>query len=288
MVGRNSYRVAYRHDGKLYRLTRIVYGSDGSYYVTAPAPPTEKARFAVITVNYARQSEQVSLEEAVDLAAAEGTDKEIKLSHHPDGFGQFSGAGLVSGRDEDGTIRGIGVQSWPLWNPVTGPAFGLTITSLQDFIPETRETADTIVFDDADVMRVEGADTTILEGHYFSSLWRRFIRPDTQGRPIIRVVHPARVVLELRVLLPRERSQFPGFLGIEVYTQDSTPLDADSGECEDAEPAHEPAPGFMFSGSTGNLRQSENGELLGDGIYCVYPVDRITRGRSLDFTPDDL
>lgn len=35
MPGRNSYRVAYRHEGKLYRLTRIVYGTDGSYYVTA-------------------------------------------------------------------------------------------------------------------------------------------------------------------------------------------------------------------------------------------------------------
>lgn len=99
MPGRNSYRVAYRHEGKLYRLTRIVYGTDGSYYVTAPAHAEQKAQFVMMTVNYAKQHMEVPLEEAVDLAGAEGEDKEIKLSHHPDGFMQFSGAGLVSGRE---------------------------------------------------------------------------------------------------------------------------------------------------------------------------------------------
>lgn len=47
----------------------------------------------MMTVNYAKQHMEAPLEEAVDLAAAEGQDKEIKLSHHPDGFMQFSGAG---------------------------------------------------------------------------------------------------------------------------------------------------------------------------------------------------
>ncbi len=288
MPGRNSYRVAYRHEGKLYRLTRIVYGTDGSYYVTAPAHPEEKAQFVMMTVNYAKQHMEVPLEEAVDLAGAEGEDKELKLSHHPDGFMQFSGAGLVSGREADGTIRGMGVMTWPLWDPIRGPAFGLALTRPEDFVPETTESADTVVFDDADVSRLDDADVVSLEAYYFPPLWRRFIRPDAKGRPVIRVFHPAKAVLELRVLLPHAKCELPGFLGIEIYTQYSIPLLGDAGEPEDAEHVHEPEPGFIFSGSTGNLRRNEDGELLGDGIYCVYPVQQIAGKRNLDFVPDYL
>ncbi|HVE45802.1 MAG TPA: hypothetical protein VNA57_03510 [Acidimicrobiales bacterium] len=288
MPGRSSYRVAYRHEGKLYRLTRIVYGADGSYYVTAPIHPEEKAQFVKMTVNYAKQQMEVPLEEAVDLAGAAAEDKEIKLSHHPDGFMQFSGAGLVSGREADGTIRGMGVMTWPFWDPIRGPAFGLALTRFEDFVPETTESADTVVFDDADVTRLDDADVLSLEGYYFPPLWRRFIRLDANGRPVIRVFHPAKAVLELRVLLPHAKCELPGFLGIELYTQYSISPAAEDERPDDAEHGYESKPGFIFSGSTGNLRRNEAGELLGDGIYCMYPVHEIAGTRNLDFPPDYL
>lgn len=177
-------------------------------------------------------------------------------------------------------------MTWPLWEPIRGPAFGLALTRLDEFVPETTENAATVVFEDTDVSRLDDADVVSLEAHYFPPLWRRFIRPDPKGRPVIRVFHPAKAVLELRVLLPHAKCELPGFLGIEIYTQYSISLLADAGEPEDAEHVHESEPGFIFSGSTGNLRRNEDGELLGDGIYCMYPVHQIAGARNLDFVPD--
>lgn len=50
----------------------------------------------------------------------EDAKRRLKLSHHPEGFLQFSGHGVVSGRDAEGHIRGIGVKSWPLYKPTLG------------------------------------------------------------------------------------------------------------------------------------------------------------------------
>lgn len=276
MTGRSSYRIAYRHRGKLYRLTRIVYGSDGSYYVSAPVHPAERAQFVKMTVNYAKHEMRVPLEEAIDLAGAEGDDKEIKLSHHPDGFMQFSGAGLVSGRGEDGAILGMGVMTWPLWEPIRGPAFALALTRFDDVVGETSENADTVVFDETDVTPLDDAEVLVVEGYYFPPLWRRFIRCDSMGRLVIRVFHPAKAVVELRVLLPPTKCKLPGFLGLEAYTQ-YAPSSVEDDEAK---------PSFIFSGSTGNIRRNDDGELLGDAIYCMYPGHEIAGLRNLDYVSD--
>jgi hypothetical protein len=142
----------------------------------------------------------------------------------------------------------MGVMTWPLWDPIRGPAFGLALTKPEDFLPETTESADTVVFDDGDVTSLDDADVVSLVGYYFPPLWRRFIRPDAKGRPVIRVFHPAKAFLELRVLLPHSKCELPGFLAIETYTQYSIPLFADDGEPGDANQVHEPEPGFIFPG----------------------------------------
>jgi hypothetical protein len=227
------------------------------------------------TVNYANQEMRVALEDAVDLADATGEDKEIKLSHHPDGFMQFSGAGLVSGRNDAGEIRGIGVDTWPLFNPTRGPAFGIAIADLEHFATETAASGDTLVFTDDDVTPLPRADQVLLEGYYFPPLWRRFIRRNHRGEPVISIFHPSKAALYLRVALPPEDCELPGFLAFELYTNYLKEEGAD------------PRPGFIMSGSTGNIRRNDQGEALGDGIYCMYPAEDFAMARrNLDFVLD--
>jgi hypothetical protein len=252
-----------------------VYGGDGSYYVAAPVHPTQRAVLAMLTVNYGKQESTLAMSEAVDLADVKIEDKEIKLSHHPDGFMQFSGAGLVSGRDEAGEIRGVGVNTWPLTQPTRGPAFAITLTDLEQFATEAHASADTLLFTEADVTPLPEADQIVLEGYYFPPLWRRFIRRDNRGELTISVFHPAKATLHLRVALPPDSCQLPGFLAFEVYTNYLKEEEAG------------PRPGFTISGSTGNLRRNEHGEMLGDGIYCFYPAEDFPMAmRNVDFVRD--
>src|SRR3712207_2710307 len=106
------------------------------------------------------------LEEAVDVAAAEDDEKRIKLAHHPDGFLQFSGQGLISGRDPQGNIRGIGVISWPLDSPPRGPAFSLTMRGLEYFERADRVQDVPCVFKHEELTPMPEPYQFALEGYY--------------------------------------------------------------------------------------------------------------------------
>lgn len=70
----------------------------------------------------------------------------VKFSYHADGFVQFSSATnsrIISGRNPDGTPKGLGVLSWPLNNPIsTGPSMSLTIWGLDKLPAEKMEKID--------------------------------------------------------------------------------------------------------------------------------------------------
>jgi hypothetical protein len=260
-----KYTIVYEKDGNRYKLCKLFFGRDGSYYVTSPYHPARGAMLFKATVNYALPEMDIFVEEAVD-AAAEDDEKRIKLSHHPDGFLQFSGEGIVSGKDAEGNIRGIGVMSWPLDRPARGPAFGLTMYGLERFEKVHRVKDTSCVFRHEELTPVPGPCVFSLEGYYLPALWRRFVRVRPDGTRFIPTVHPAGAVIELS-----ERCARQGFLGLEMYTQPLLESEV-----------HEAA--FMISGSTGNLRENEQGHLLGDGIYCRYPRDfDVPNQRSLDY-----
>jgi hypothetical protein len=65
-------------------------------------------------------------------------DDRVKLSHHWDGFVQFSGQSsqkIISGRDPStGQPKGLGLLSAPIRVPITtGPTFGMSIWGIEDF-----------------------------------------------------------------------------------------------------------------------------------------------------------
>jgi hypothetical protein len=51
-----GYTVAYSMAGETVDLCKIIIGGDGSYYITAPFHPHNKALAAIMTVNYAKPS----------------------------------------------------------------------------------------------------------------------------------------------------------------------------------------------------------------------------------------
>ena len=268
-MSKGNYTVLYEKDGTIYKLCKILFGSDGSYYVTSPYHSAQKAVLLKMTVNYALQEMMIPVEQAVDVASAEDDDKRLKLSHHPDGFVQFSGQGILSGKDSDGNIRGIGVMSWPLDNPVRGPAFGIAIRGVENFEQANRVSGEACLFKHKELTPMPNANVLFLEGHYFPSLWRRFIETAQDGTKTISIVHPAGAVVRLKVLFAPEQSVRPGFIGLELYT--------------DFDDSEDMIDSFILSGCTGNLRENEQGQLLADGIYCMYPRSNIQVRRNLDY-----
>ena len=242
-------------EGETYRrLAKVFFGSDGSYYSTVPYHSSGKACLLKMTVNYdAGTRYLVSPAEILDMGSLD--DRRIKLSHHPDGFVQFSGDGVLSGRNEDGSVKGMGVLSSPLDFIFDGPSFSYCIQDLGDLERIEEPQPKSLVLDVADYYNIEKTNSITVEAHYFVPMWRRFIRHDHRGHPVIRISHPCRAVLELRVFAAPVECDFPGFLGFELYR-------------------HQlglPNNGYSFGGPAEKMRLNEYGQRVADAMLCVYP-----------------
>lgn len=255
-----SHTIVYSSDEGAYDLCKIILGDDGSYYVTAPYHPLDKALLGLWTVNYARPPQAFTPEKAIEVAVLDDDDRRLKLSHHPDGFLQFSGEGVRSGREPDGTIRGLGVQSWPLRLPTLGPSFGIVFSDpCKTGRPsQGRPRSVTFLEDDIDHMRARGVTGLRIVGYYLPGPWREFLVRRAGGEYEIGLVNPsAQAVLNLKVILGSKESTYPALLGLQAVPH-TLPVQAD--------------PAFMLSSATGNLRRNRQGELLGDQLVCLYPI----------------
>ena len=177
---------------------------------------------------------------------------------------------MISGKNSDGSIKGIGVNSWPLSRGCHGPAFAVSIFAVDDFEVADGSEGNSCVFREADLTFIPGMRALVIEGHYFPMMWRRFVQTSHDGTKTIPIVHPAGVVLNLRVLLPNDKCPIGGFFGLEVFG--------------DIAKTEEPRSGYCLSSSAGNLRENEEGHLLGDGLFCFYPrPEGIATRRSVDY-----
>lgn len=270
-----NFTVLFETGAHKHKLTKIIFSKDGSYHVAVPYHPAKKAFLVKQTLNYTtsvpadiRDETLTPLEEAIDIASAD--DKRVKLTHHVSGLVHFSGEGVVSGWNSDGTPKGIGIKSWPLTSPCPGPAFAVAIQGVEAFDKEDNPKGQCCIFRETEITPIPGATGLILEGYYFPPMWRRFVVTSADGSKTLSIVHPTGNVLRLRVLLAPEQCHFPGFIGLELYTCPVTIADATSG--------------FLISGPTENVRKNEKGEKLGDGIMCCYPrPNNLPVRRSLDY-----
>jgi hypothetical protein len=165
-----------------------------------------------------------------------------------------------SGRGPDGTVRGLGVQSWPLRLPILGPSFGLAFSDPRKTgrPAEGRPRSVTFYEDDIDHMRVRGVTGLRIVGYYLPGPWREFLMRRAGGQYEIGLVNPsAQAVLNLKVILGSKERAYPALLGLHAVPH-TLPVRAD--------------PAFMLSSATGNLRRNRQGELLGDQLVCLYPL----------------
>jgi len=262
-----KFLIVYGTAGVWYKLCTIVIDRQGSYYVTSPYHPIQKAFMAILTVDYSKREMSIPAADAVDCAEFNDEAGRLKLSHHPDGLVQFSGHGILSGRDFDGSIKGIGVQSWPLDRPVRGPAFSIVAHGITSFETLAATRTQIVRFSETELAPMVGPSFIVLESFYCPAFWRRFIRSDQNGHHMD-IVHPNGAILRLKVLLPRENCIRQGFLGVALCAETK---------------AEGPAPAFFMSGPTGNIRVVD-GRKLGDGIFCMYPRQTPAR-RSLEWAP---
>ena len=173
-MGTKKHLVTLTSGGSSYKLCRVIYASDGSFMVVSPYHAAGPATLCIATTNYARSEMTIPLSETIDLASSEDDGQRLKLSHHIDGFVHFSGSGIVSGKDKrTGTIKGIGIQSWPLTNPIDGPAFGISLDGIEYFKKaEGPQRGDVCELHLQDHPCFAGPSTVMLEGHYFGALLR--------------------------------------------------------------------------------------------------------------------
>lgn len=273
----NSYTIAMLADGQLRKITKLMFGRDGSYMVMMPYHSSNRGILFKAPVAYSPVLDKTSYIPFEDvLDAGDVDEKRVKLSHHRSGLLQFSGEGIISGFDDKGNPKGIGIQSWTLDNPAPGPSFGIAFQGLSDFRAATpKETqnsncSDWIIFDVKEFPPTPG-NGFVLEGFYFPPKGRRFLKC-IGSKSSIQIVHPVGVVMDLKAAVADPAAcDFPGFIGITIY-----PNETKFG----AQPS-----GYIVSSSTGNVRRNEKGEIIGgDGLYCVFP-DELTNlaRRNLDY-----
>lgn len=249
------YTIIYERDRNRYKLVRVLIGNDGSYYVTCPYHVSEKVSLTKRSVNYPNPDSRAE-DAPTKLAVLEDDDHRLKLSHHPDGFVQFSGHGVRSGKHEDGTPKGLGLQSFPLDRPTAGPAVGVTILGPTAFEVARKERPGDLVFRQADMLSADTDTGLIVELYYFAGLWRRFVRV-RDGAPTIQLRHPSGANIELRVCPGPSEPWGTGFIGVDVW---SAPI-----KFGDA------ASGFAMSSPTQLVGRNERGELEAQALIASYP-----------------
>ncbi len=281
-------------DGQKYKLFKTWFGPDGTYYVTVPYHIAKTASLLKRTVRYDTPFGKMivsSDEDIVDVAILDDDDGRLKLSHHPDGFCQFSGEGILSGKDESGRINGIGVFARALRaiGPKFGPVFSVTVWGIEKFdvCPELGH--DDILFQidrlapavalaipsepDAKEPAVRFSETEGLsiEGFYFQPEYRRFVHRDRDGGMRILMPHPTGIVIPLAVVSAPAECDLPGFIGL-YACRVMVRFEATSG--------------FSIAGPAENYREDAWGRRLGDVINCHYPRISFVEGRSINYPAD--
>jgi hypothetical protein len=262
-----SYTLAYDSGSTRVDLCRVVFGGDGSYYVTAPYHPADRALAGVYTVNYAQTETLISLADGLELAVLDDERKRLKISHHLDGFLQFSGEGIRSGRDAAGRPRGIGIMSWPLREPTSGPSFQLVFSDPLRCGRPTRDRAGTVSFGERSIEHMRrGLRGLTIIGYYLPARWREFVYRDDNDAYWVDLVHPNnQATKHLRVILAAVDAGYAGLIGLEAMPHDLGQTDS--------------PPSFILSTSTGNLRRNDKGDLLGDQLMCVYPAPDLSSAK---------
>ena len=242
-------------DGVRRKMCKLLLHDDGSYFLTVPYHPSGKVLLARMRVNYPHP-EKNRIEPPVDFALLDDDEHRLKLSHHPDGFVQFSGKGILSGVHSDGTPKGMGLRSWPIAKPPAGPAIGITILGANAFAEAGPARATDVEFRAEEMVRNPWDTGYLIEFYYMPRMWTRFLTPTENGGHRIQRQHPTGTVLDLRACW--NPGSIGGLVGVEMYPAPIALGGAESG--------------FVYSSPTGDVHYDEDGDLVGEAIYASFPA----------------
>lgn len=123
MKSKRSYTICVEEDGVLYKVSKIFISNDGSFGLDVPYCQYDQGALIKIPTTYA-EKESIPYDKIIQGFSSKNRPK---LSIHASGFVQFSGNGIISGRDENGDPKGLALLSRPLTDPVrSGPTFSIT------------------------------------------------------------------------------------------------------------------------------------------------------------------
>jgi len=268
-------RIAISEHGRVAKVTIIVPFRDGG--VALAAPYTKDRKGLLVTM---KPSDKLGTTFVPDdeLTAQYSASDRVKLSLHRDGFAQFSGAGIRSGKDEDGKPKGLAIQMRrPFMHPIqTGPTFAITVWGLDRFDPLRKRDADAaLVFDENDVLyrsaSPEHWSGYVIEGFVFPNNLLRNLRPLGPGKTVLPMFHPRfeghGAHFNFRVILLPSQSVFLGFLVSRIEVE---PIGADGAR--------------VASGSVLNGPRDFDG--IGLYAFCPSPyTDGAGAAASLDWDP---
>jgi hypothetical protein len=123
-------------EGKRIKVSKIVfYGNDSGFSILSPYHNLSKGSLFKWERNIL-DNKKGELKSSWENAIRYDANDRVKLSIHSDGFVQFSGENpgkILSGKEPTGEIKGLGIQTSPLNNPINGPTFGLQAWGLNEF-----------------------------------------------------------------------------------------------------------------------------------------------------------
>jgi hypothetical protein len=277
-------------DGVHHKLFKVWFGKDGTFYITVPYHSAQTATLTKRTICYDTPfGEHFQSPPAfLDVATLEQEDDlRVKLSYHPSGFCHFSGPSIVSGIDDDGRVRGIGVFARAL--EAIGPGFGPVAINLlygiEGFTIVDQIPNESLVFRNGDLLlddsisrkdrtdedpqpEMQISEAMTIEAFYFTPQFRRFVHRSQNGDLEILNSHPTGIVIPLKVVPSPTDCELPGFLGLYACRQ------------------HVRFPsttGFVLNGPAENHREDAYGRRLGDVISCHAPQITMFEGRDLSF-----
>lgn len=137
--------------GTYRKLFKIVpYKSGGFALILPKLINTQVGRLEKTSIDYKNYGTHLDIKR--DESEQYNASDIVKFSYHPDGFVQFSSATnsrIISGRNSNGTPKGLGIISHPLNNPVsTGASMTITFWGLDKFEKESSDRFDSnCVFD---------------------------------------------------------------------------------------------------------------------------------------------
>lgn len=276
----DGWRIIIDDGDDLRAVCKILPLSDGGYSMLAPYHAAKEGWLYKHKVDYQEQEQSIHVSEMQHFVASD----RVKLSHHWDGFVQFSGENpqkITSGRNPlTGEPKGLAIMSAPIWRTIkSGPTFGITAWGMTDFKRVTDTRATDVVFRSTGLYYYRCAPYTFnaynIEGWVFGAdMWDGVRGTENDLRLSMHFPNrwrAPRAVLEFRVL-PLATDDSDCFLGIRVNRLR----------------INFPAPSGYEIGGPSNLRR---GQHIAETLKATYPkatdVDLVD-AESLDYAPDDM